>query len=289
MTSPAFFLEIFGQRREKYRADLETCRVEFSETAVHDLRVTTRRLLAALELLRVFDSHPRIQKLRRSLKSQLDGFDDLRDVQVMLVSLSRFNENPPTLEPFKGYLQKRERRLLLAAEKHVRAIETAIIDKRLLKARATLAAVPAEDLSPRLLQALDKAYLTVKQRYGWIDPDQSATIHQVRVAFKKFRYMLECIHPSLPNFPTSQLKRMQAYQTKMGNVQDAEVFLQTLAKFSERHKKYDPQPVRRLLEQGFTQALSVYLDGKGELDTFWRSAPESGFPWDRESKNEVQI
>ncbi len=272
---PAFI----DQRWETYQSELANCRAEFSETAVHDLRVSTRRLLATLELIRALDKHPRVKKMRRSLKSQLDGFDNLRDVQVMLVDISGKFESLPELEPFRQYLLKREKRLLRDAEKQVNAIKSAALEKRLLKMRAALAAIPTEELLPRLLTAVDQAYLTVRERYGLIDPACPATIHSLRVAFKKFRYMVECLEPALPDFPKTRMKSMQNYQTLMGNLQDMEVFLGTLTGFAKRHDDFDPEPIRRLYEQTFAQALSVYLSKKGRLDNFWRATPETDFPW----------
>lgn len=289
MEAIPFLSDFIDLRWEKYRADLETCRNEFTEVAVHDLRVATRRLLAAIELIRALDPHPRVKKMRRSLKNQLDGFDNLRDVQVMLADISKNIESLPELQPFQLYLQKYEKRLLHAAEKHVRAIKLSAFEKRLFKVRETLAAIPADDLPPRLLKAVDDAYLTVKQRYGLMDPARPATIHSVRVAFKKFRYMVECIQPTLRNFPGTRLKSMQNYQTLMGNIHDAEVFLDTLADFAARHDQFDPEPIRRSYEKTFIHTLSVYLEKKGKVDTFWRATPETDFPWMLKPKNQEAV
>jgi CHAD domain-containing protein len=286
MDTNPFLSDFIDQRWEKYRTDLDTCRAEFTEVAVHDLRVATRRLLAVLELIRALDPHPRVKKLRRNLKNQLDGFDHLRDVQVMLVDISKNIEGLPELQPFQQQLQKREKRLLRAAKKHVRAIKQSAFNNRLLKVREKLAAIPTDELPPRLLKAVDEAYLTVRQRYGVMNPFRPASIHSLRVAFKKFRYMVECIQPTLQNFPEAQFKRMQNYQTLMGNIHDAEVFLDTLADFSARHNQFNPEPVRRLYEQTFAQALSVYLEKKGKVETFWRATPETDFPWEQKPKNQ---
>lgn len=284
MTNPNYLLESFDQRWEEYRANLKICRVEFSEQAVHDLRVATRRLLAVLEIIRTFDSHPHLQKLRRGLKTQLDGFDDLRDVQVMLANISENIVTLPALEPFKKHLEKSEKSLLRAAEKQVHAIKSTVFNQPVLKVRAVLIALPTEELRSLLLQAVDHAYRLVQQRYGWIDPDLPAAIHSVRVAFKKFRYTIECVHPVLPGFPETQFKRMHDYQILMGNIQDKEVFLQALAKFSARHSELELKPVHRLYEQYFNQALSIYLDDKAELDTFWRANHAAEFPWSATQK-----
>lgn len=112
---------------------LKTCKREFSEEAVHDLRVATRRLLAVLDLLRALDPNPRIQKIRRALKNQLDEFDDLRDVQVMLVDASEAVSNFPELKPFEKTLQEREKRLLRKARKQIKQSKSSELEKRVEK------------------------------------------------------------------------------------------------------------------------------------------------------------
>ncbi len=276
-------LDSLDQRWETYRVELKRCRVEFSEEALHDLRVATRRMLSVLDLVRSFCQPRRVQKLRRLFKNQLDGFDELRDTQVMLAEISENIQNLPELKPFQEYLQKRERRLLRGAEKHIRAIELAGISKRLLKLRASLADLPLDGLSARLFEGVDTAYLTVTQRYGWIDPDQPASIHRVRVAFKKFRYIIETIRPALPDFPEAHFKHMHAYQTLMGDIQDAEVFLENLAEFDRRGVDDARQPVFSHYRQAISRTISAYLDEMSALTEFWRPTPAADFPWQTES------
>ena len=79
-----FLAESFTDRWDTYRRNVKRCRHEFSEDAVHDVRVAARRLVAMLDIARSLEPHPRIQKVRRVLKRQLDDLDDLHDVQVML-------------------------------------------------------------------------------------------------------------------------------------------------------------------------------------------------------------
>ncbi len=92
------------QRWNDYCAQSKTCRQEFSEEAVHDLRVAARRFMAVLDIVRAINPHPRVQKTRRYLKDQLDDLDDLRDVQVMLVEISESIEHLPALQLFQEHL-----------------------------------------------------------------------------------------------------------------------------------------------------------------------------------------
>lgn len=278
MDANTLLLEAIDNRWEKYREQIKTCRREFSEEAVHDLRVAARRLLALVDLIRAVSPHPRLQKIRKALKGQLDEFDALRDTQVMLAEISETIETLPELKPLQQILQKRERRLLREAEEIVEDLKPAGIARRLEKVRTDIAgAISGPEFDGLVLQAVDEAYGTVLQRYRWINPTQPATIHRTRIAFKRFRYMVEIVHPLLPGFPQANFKRMHNYQTTMGEIQDAEVFLFTLGDLAETDA---PETVRRYYEQRHAELITAYIEDKGEVETFWRASPEQAFPWE---------
>jgi CHAD domain-containing protein len=280
MDAKDLLLDSLDERSATYAKQVKRCRDDFSIDAVHDLRTSIRRLLAILDVVAFMTSGSKIQKLSDRLKDQLDGFSDLRDMHVMLDKLEQDVNTLPELEPFQNYLEKREKRRQRDDEKHIQNIKPGGMEKRVLKIRRD-----AEDLSElevrrELPQAVDEAYLTVVQRYSEIDPAQLVSIHRLRVAFKKFRYMIEAIHPCLPNFPETLLKRMQEYQTEMGNIHDIQVFLETLAEFAEKSESYNPVPVRRIYERILAEAVSKFLKHKNELFNFWRATPLEAFPWE---------
>jgi CHAD domain-containing protein len=274
------FLLTFQDRWDKFGLQLETCCGEFSEAAVHDLRVAARRLMAGLGMAHSLDPHPRLQKTRRLLKAQIDELDDLRDCQVMLVQVTGNLGKHPELAPLHPVLLAREKRLLRKARKQIKQFEISTLMKRMEKIRTSLEAHLARpEVEAELLQAVDDAYAAAVKRYGQIDSTRSASIHRVRLAFKKFRYMVEIIHPALPEFPEDQLKRMHAYQSLMGEVQDAESFLNLLGEIYKADSSFDPKPVHRYFKGLRAERISNYLDDQGKLPAFWRPAPGQAFPW----------
>jgi CHAD domain-containing protein len=288
MDAKDLLLDSLEEREADYREKLKLCRDDFSKGAVHDLRTSIRRLLAALEVVAFLAPDAPVEKLSDRLKEQLDGVGDLRDAQVLLDEVSEHVDKLPELEPFQEYLKKREKRKQRDGEKYVEDLKAGGVKKRLAKIRADLEDLSAQDLNGKLPQAVDEAYLTVLQRYGEMAPERLVSIHHLRVAFKKFRYMLEVIHPCLSGFPASQLERMHDYQTRMGNIHDAEVLLEALTEFAEDHESYDPEPVHRFYERILADALSTYLANKEEVLTLWRPMPLAAFPWeaDRTKKEE---
>jgi CHAD domain-containing protein len=176
-------------------------------------------------------------------------------------------------------LQRKEKKLLRAARKEIKSLKTANLSKRIQKLNKTIETLQPTDLDASLLSSVDEAYAVVNQRYALIDPNQPATIHRVRIAFKKFRYMIEAIYPILQNVPVDYLKRMHDYQATMGDIQDMEVALQELAEFDETAPvDYDPEPVRAHYRERHALALSRYIQDKDKLFAFWRPAPDQTFP-----------
>ncbi|MEI7845560.1 MAG: CHAD domain-containing protein [Chloroflexota bacterium] len=286
MSAEELLLSALDQRYEKYLIEYKHCRDEFSEEAVHQLRVTARRLLALIELLQEVTPSRELLKLRRTFKDQLDSLDDLRDTQVMLTEIASTLKTLPELARVYTFLQKREKRLLTRAEFIVSDYKIDSLTSRMGNARKSLAKpVSLPDMEPQLMAVVDNAWKKIKRRASRVDPAQPASIHRVRVVFKKFRYMVEIIHPLLPGFPEDQLKLMHAYQTAMGEIQDVEVFLGVLADFPTRHTSYDPRPVRHFYELRHTELITTYIKNKSKFLIFWRKKPKNPFPWETKEKD----
>src|SRR6266498_4795088 len=264
-----------------YRKELKRCRTEFSNEAIHDLRVATRRVLALIELLNSISPRSRLEKVTDFFKDQLNEFDDLRDTQVMLAEISEVLQQLPQLHEFQKQLQSDEQKKLRTVHKKIKKFETASLSKRIRKTQQSIEEEASDGLESQVMQAVDDSYSLTQQRLEWVDPTRTATIHRVRVAFKSLRYMIEIIHPLLKDYPTENLKRMNDYQSLMGEIQDAEVFIQSLADFSESASFPDPEPVRHYYERRHAEAISAYIKDMNQLNTFWRPASDQPFPWEK--------
>jgi len=271
------------ERWKNYRVQLKACRREFSEEAVHDLRVAARRLLAVLDIVRVLDPHPRVQKTRKALKDHLDSLDDLRDIQVMLAGVVETLEALPQLKPFVELLHKREKLNLRSARKQTKTSHPSELSRRIEKIHGMAEKYSHDEgFNARLLGVVDKAFVNALQAYSQIDASQPGTIHSLRIAFKKFRYMVEIVHPILPEYPAPYLKQMHDYQSMMGVIQDADVLLNALTDYAESNaSSFDFEPVRRYHEQCRAKLIAAFLKDKGEINVFWRKAPDQPYPWEK--------
>ncbi len=130
------------------------------------------------------------------------------------------------------------------------------------------------------MQAVDDSFLVTQQRLSTVDLHRPSTIHRLRIAFKTFRYMLEIIHPLLARFPETNLKSMQDYQSLLGEVQDAEVFRQTLQDFSEKASLSDLEAVHRYSDRRLAEAIEAFAGEVNQVHSFWRAASNQPFPWE---------
>jgi len=262
-------------RLRTLRTQTKLCRKQFSEEAVHDLRVDMRRLLALVDFLNFFAASPALRKVRRNLKAHLDAFDALRDTQVMLLETSQRLSELPEIEPFHRYLQKTEKQLLRRAHKDIEDVGNAF-------AKPIRAAVKSlHSLSVDVFAPVDDAYHTVLSRLAMVDPANVATIHRVRIAFKRLRYSFEVVQPLLTDMPEDLPAQMHSYQTLMGEIQDAEVMLRTLEEYASRPRKdgIDISSVREFYERVHRERVDVYLQNMGSVHSFWRATPQAKFPW----------
>ena len=271
------------ERWQTYRLQFKTCRKEFSNEALHDLRVATRRLLAVLDIARTLAPRPHIQKIRRILKGQLDSLDDLRDVQVMLADSAKLLENQTAASALLLLLTEKEKRLLRTARKEIKNFKAGDLKKRMERVRAVVEkSVRAAGYEERLLGAVDQAFGRANQLYGQMDAAQPATIHKLRIAFKKFRYMTEIVHPLLPEYPKTLLEYMREYQNRMGDIQDVTILINTIHDLTEAGADLgDIISAQRALEQHRQERIAACMENKEELFTFWRARPDLPFPWEK--------
>jgi CHAD domain-containing protein len=228
------------KRWRAYRQALKHCQRKFSEKSVHASRVETRRLLSLVELLGVFLGQSHLKKTQRVLKQHLDAFDPLRDTQVQLLLIDKHQRQFPETKLLRELLARREKRCLKRAKNRIRRVQTRRLKEVLHDLSGELIhlredAVHRSQHRAAVLNAVHEAFEQVVKLQRLMDPGAAETIHRTRVAFKKFRYMVEAMQPLLDGITARHIAAMQDYQSMMGDVQDSEVFLARLDKSARGH------------------------------------------------------
>jgi CHAD domain-containing protein len=262
----------------RYRKRLKRCQKQFSEDAVHALRVETRRLLATIELLGAFIPEHDLRKARRALKHHLEIFGELRDTQVQLVYVGRMAGTFPDAYPFYDWLQIRKARFIRETRKAVKRIRTKRLGRRLAtfekEIRRQRRRITGEQAYVIVRRAMNRAFARVAQLCRNVRAGDTQTIHRTRIAFKRFRYMVEALAPLLPAVTPDHRRAMRGYQCMMGDIQDMEVLLAALDKFVQK-EGVNAQSAHRLkkeLVRWRKMLIQIYLNAAGRLRRFWPPA-----------------
>ena len=268
--------EVLEARWNGYCDQYRRCSKHCSEEAVHELRVSIRRLLAQLILVEEVLPGSALSKLRKALKRQFKEFGELRDVHVQRQAIGRLLARYPALVLLDLHLLRCERRLVKEA---ARSLKTAREKKLLSWIRRVREGLlqDADDeaaqrrMLARIMDATTAAFDKVIERLFKASEAEPETIHCVRLAYKKFRYMVEALSPTWTGYSPKQLRRMAYYQRRLGRIQDAEVLRTTLIGFAKRNpaSREAMRPVGRLLHRRRSEAMRAFLRGADEARLFW--------------------
>lgn len=275
------FLSGIDAHWQKYTQALTKAREALNPATVRGLRIASRRLRVLLQLMQWIQAEPSLQKPIRRLKQQALDLDILRDAQVMLDEVSSILPQMPELKDFDSCLAERECDLSSTVRKGLKDSRPAFTLKRIVRWIESLDPELTHDFLACLAASLDQAFQEVQARSAGVDPADPATIHSLRVAFRKFRYMLQAAAENLPGFPQENLERIKHFQALMGKVQDYNVLIKSLADFSASNPGFDPCRALDHYHLCLNDSISAFLAEKDALNSFWRASPGSPFPWEK--------
>lgn len=215
---------------------LGRCRRRCPEPAVHDLRVATRRCMAAIDLLMSVPVSPGAGKARQQLKKLLKFMGPLRDTQVQILLVRKEMDRFPELEPLLTILLLREQRYLKRISSRMGTVQLRVLRqgissgmKDLQRLMRMSAIRPVLGLA--LQGALGGEFIQVVELRHHLNRLDPATIHRMRVAFKRFRYAIEILRPDIEARVHDE---MNAFQTRMGDIHDLEVLHSSVERLAGR-------------------------------------------------------
>jgi CHAD domain-containing protein len=209
------------------------------------------------------------------LKEHLDSLNDLRDTQVQLAVIRRLRRQFVAAKLFHQFLQLCERRLAREARKDLKRLKTQRLEKLVSAGRKDLRQklrkLSVAKIRRLLLEPMFRAYDQTWRLHELVRASDPTTIHRTRVAFKRFRYMVETLIACAKIAPAASLvDPMRGYQSCMGAVQDAEMLLQAFQHFVDQ----DPPPApdasrfKRALLRRQQVAIRKYMRVRLDLEKF---------------------
>jgi CHAD domain-containing protein len=241
---------------------------------VHDLRVAIRRCRTMADALSEVNPSPGWRKLKKTTAPMFHALGELRDTQVMSAWVKQLG---PARDPIRHHML----RLLASREEHCRKAADKALEsfdrkdwKKLSRKLGSkdrffpLGSVVFQRLAlARLNDAADLCRQARRKR-------SSAAWHRLRIAIKRFRYVVDNFLPQRYEIWCDDLKRIQDL---LGEVHDLDVLRAAIRRDASRIdsgvvatwvQKIDAERKSRLNE------LNSKLSGPQSLWLTWRS----GFP-----------
>ena len=276
LTVGAELVAALDGRWDKFLAQLRRNRRRCTEPSIHDLRVATRRMIATLDTVGAVLPDGVPLDVRRKLKRLLKGFNEMRDLHIQLMHFQALRARFPVVQPFISALRLRERAMVKEAAAAIAEMKTRALEQRIAQVADNLALATAGPEAEQACRAavfgvLAASFVRAVGLRKCIAPGDPASIHALRVAFKKFRYTVEILAPMLPHVGKKQLKRMNAYQTLMGEIQDLGV-VGTVLKMNPpgrfRSMPASLLPVHQFITQQRTDLIERFISSADDLLTF---------------------
>ena len=244
-------------RSADLRRHLARLRGRTESSAVHDARVASRRVRAALTL---FGDRRRVRRADVVVSDLQDALGELRDLQVQLEAFRALARRITPEEA--ASLAKLQANLRGSLPSHVAAVRKALA--RFAK-RGPRALRRLESLRPRgklgghrirkrlvkELEALERRVIDAHERPA------PRPMHLLRIAVKRFRYSLELLGPAMPDEVAEIATTLIGLQTGLGHLHDTDVRIDLIDLHAGGSTPASDSLLRRLRGERERQAHSV--------------------------------
>ncbi|MDB4967676.1 MAG: Adenylate cyclase [Myxococcales bacterium] len=203
---------------------------------VHDMRVASRRLRAALAL---FDRKRQLREAEKAVRALGEALGEVRELHVQLEWLRGAGAAAAEKERhgIAMLLAERELRLPRRVERLEAAVATwtaegwAAVEAGTagLKLDGRLGGHRVRRRLARQLKDVKRRMVAVAKKAGDV-----RAAHKLRIEAKKLRYAAELAQPAFPADMDALLDRVQPLQELLGNLHDADVHIPLVEKFLVR-------------------------------------------------------
>lgn len=223
--------ELILQTRLRARA----VRLSADPEAVHNFRVSLRRLRAALRAMRLHRDDFYLRYFEKSLKAIADRTTDLRDFEVLLETVDGLDLDEATRAGITPFL---ERYRNLEREGRARFKESleqpeALWPLKQLRAFLLLPERPAELPTPArvAIKAVNRVLRPVRKKLKMIRKRRTNTpwLHRLRIDCKRLRYTVDFYQGLLPLGYATLSKTARSLQNHLGDIHDCDFILEHLA------------------------------------------------------------
>jgi len=250
-----FAAQALADRLGPVRELIDPVRLAEDAHAVHRMRVASRRLRAALAVFADVLPGKKVKRWRKPIRSLTVALGDARDADVQIAfledRLAELTDGQGKFAPGIRRLhlrltQRRERLQERLAEAMDQLEQSSLITEMPDALRSiiveTRPADPADAAAPALRRhAREVIGAQLDDLLGYEpyveQPAMVEQLHQMRIAAKRLRYTMELFEPTFGERLAKPIKRVGKLQNDLGELHDADVWLELLPTFIEAERQ----------------------------------------------------
>jgi CHAD domain-containing protein len=201
--------------------DLRKLVLKLGDTdSIHDLRVASRRMRATISLFAPFIAAKAVKNISKEFQRVTRELGRLRNIDEAVIYFGAIPAPLPVLNKMLPAARKEE---MKAVREVLKLFPRQKMDRMLRKTVAELAGIPYDDqtlpvyLSKKSIQRYQAVYdLLVPATI----PENMETRHALRIAIKKWRYLMEALGQVCQHDYSAILETLKEYQTLLGRLND---------------------------------------------------------------------
>lgn len=249
------------------------------DEAVHDMRVATRRLRAAIPIFEPYFERKALKAFNKQLRRAAKALGGVRDLDVLIEKARAYAaELPPeesgSLEPLladwrtRREVARRQMLDLLDGESYRKF--TAIFEAFLETAGAGARQSSPDEPEPfQVRHVIPGLILTRYQNVRAFEPlipgAPLPTMHRLRIEGKRLRYALEFFRDVLGPEAGDLVKQVVALQDALGTLQDSNVAMRLISEFLDRQRSKRKKKKAEAAPDETFPAVERYLEHQQAL------------------------
>jgi len=248
---------------------LDRAAKNFDSEPVHALRVALRQCRSLADVLYEIEPDPCWTSLKKAVKKLFRRLGELRDSQVAATwirTLSKKGPPDPLAAELLEDLEKSEGKLKPAARKAGASFDRSAWKHwmRRFAHRSPQTFPSVEAFGYLALVRWKEAYTLHRKAVQGAPPE---TWHELRIALKRFRYVVESFLPDCFEKWSGDLKRCQDL---LGEIHDLDMLLGIVCERAEKHPRHSAAWKRRIA-RARADRVSEYLERTRLRPSLWRS------------------
>lgn len=252
--------KVFKSNTKRLKESKKTFEATESPDSIHDMRVASRRLLAAFNAFK--NNLPDLTKENlKQMENLKDKLGKLRDLDLFHEYIAKLlSEKDLTQTKFEAQHKKLQKKLHSFVHSHkIKSLLGFLKDLKVKKDRND----PIEFGKKSINTALKRVF---KKGHSVNPKTDDVTLHHLRIAFKKLRYTTEIFEEVLKkSFDIAGLTRLLVQiQDVLGGHQDAIIGLNNLEKYKNDFSSKEYQKIKK----------RYLLDLENTRNTFFKIWPQ---------------